>query len=637
MEEIKLNGESKDITQDNIDKLKELFPEIVTEGMIDFDKLKVILGENIDGSDERYNFTWPEKNKIIQKSQKPSKCTLIPSKEDSKNWDITQNLYIEGDNFEVLKLLQKSYYNKVSAIYIDPPYNTGNNILYLNDYSENPLEYLKITGKIVEDDETGKQFKVSTNSETDGRYHTNWLNIIYPVLRLGKNLLSDNGLIFIAIDDYEYARLKMISDEIFGEPNFLGTVVTKCNPQGRGKKNLDPVHEYHLIYAKDIDSMVELRLKKKSDVLEYQNFMRSGTNSRKYERPYRFYPMLVKDNKVSVISPEEYKKIYNGNSFDEEFLNHLDEKYSSLGYEVIFPIAKNGEEKVWQRTYQRAHDECSTYVFQNGKIKTPKDNYRTPITLWTDVEYSNVSNGTNELKKLLNTDKTFDMYPKSIFTVEDLISLAPEGIILDFFSGSGTTAHSVFKYNDENDKNNRFILVQIPALCDEDSDAYKEGYRNICELAEKRIKSAGEKVISESGNKELDIGFKVFKLASSNLTKWNPNVDNLEDSLVSAADNIVEGRTSLDLVYEIMLKYGLELTLPVEEISKDIFSVAFGSLVICLRENVDENVIQEIFKLINGSAVSRVVFKDNGFKTDSDKTNIKENLRVNGVDEFITI
>ena len=229
------------------------------------------------------------------------------------------------------------------------------------------------------------------------------------------------------------------------------------------------------------------------------------------------------------------------------------------------------------------------------------------------------------------------MYPKSIFTVEDLISLAPEGIILDFFSGSGTTAHSVFKYNDENDKNNRFILVQIPALCDEDSDAYKEGYRNICELAEKRIKSAGEKVISESGNKELDIGFKVFKLASSNLTKWNPNVDNLEDSLVTAADNIVEGRTSLDLVYEIMLKYGLELTLPVEEISKDIFSVAFGSLVICLRENVDENVIQEIFKLINGSAVSRVVFKDNGFKTDADKTNIKENLRVNGVDEFITI
>ena len=633
MKESVLNGESKDIVLENISKLKKIFPEVVTEDKIDFKKLELILGEEIDDSKEKYSFTWPGKTQAIRESQKQSTETLRPSREDSKNWEYTQNIYIEGNNLEVLKLLQKSYYNKIKAIYIDPPYNTGNDILYKNDYSISEDEYLINSNQklIVSEEITNKRLdlKITTNTESNGRFHSDWLSMMYPILKLGRNLLSDDGIMFIAIDDNEVENLKKICIEIFGEYNYIGTLVTLCNPQGRDKKNLDPIHEYHLIFSKNKDEMNDLKILRDSTEQEYQSFLRSGTNSRKYERPKRFYPMLIKNNSVFSITPEEYSKIYVDGVFDEEYIVKLTDKYKKLGFEVIYPIARNGEEKVWQRKFERAYNECSEYIYENGKIKTPKDRFRTPVSLWTDAIYSNVQYGTNLLKNIFNNEKLFD-YPKSINTVKKLISMASEGIILDFFSGSATTAHAVMDYNNEHNSNYKFIMIQIPAVIDEKLD----NLNTLCEIGKERIRRAGEKIVEESGNKDLDIGFKVFKLDSSNLEKWNPDYNNIQQSLT--IDNIKKGRTNEDLVYEIMLKYGIDLTLPFEE-HDNIYSIGFGALVICLDDNITKDITNSILEFTKDSSTSRVVFKDSGFKSDADKTNIKEILKTNNIDEFITI
>ena len=286
----KLQGTSMDIVQDNIEKLKQIFPEIFTEGKIDFQVLKQLLGEHIENDKERYSFTWKGKTQARQIAQDKSTGTLRPDRDNSKDWENTENLYIEGDNLEVLKLLQKSYHGKIKMIYIDPPYNTGTDILYKNNYST-PLEYYKkFIGEISDEN-----FVLTTNSDTSGRYHSNWLSIMYPVLKLGRNLLSQDGIIVIAIDDYEQSRLKLLCDEIFGEYNFIGTIITRCNPQGRGKKNIDPVHEYHLVYSKNVEMMKELKVKKRNYTKDdFSNLLRSGTNSRREERPRRYYPILFK-------------------------------------------------------------------------------------------------------------------------------------------------------------------------------------------------------------------------------------------------------------------------------------------------------------------------------------------------------
>ena len=636
-----LDGKSMDVVADNIEKLRSIFPEVFCEDKIDFEKLQEVLGNYIEDKEERYRFEWNGKSQAIRIAQTPSTGTLRPCKEESKNWDTTQNLYIEGDNLEVLKLLQKSYQNKVKMIYIDPPYNTGTDIIYKNDYSDSIQYYKKFTGQITDDN-----FKKTTNSETNGRYHSNWLNMMYSVIRLGRNLLSEDGLIVIAIDDYEQSRLKLICDEIMGESNFVGTVVSRCNPQGRGKKNLDPVHEYHLLYAKSLELLPEIQIKKRSTQKTYKNLMRSGTNSRKNERPYRFYPILLKNGEISMITMEEYNKIYcKENGFNEQFIEELKEKYVKLGYKVIFPIAGNGEEKVWQRTFERVLGEYKTYIYQSGQIKTPDLEYRTPVSLWIDDIHSNVSNGTNMLINIFGGKKIFD-YPKSIFTVKDFISLAPKGIVLDFFSGSCTTAHAVMKLNSEDNGDRKFIMVQLPEKLDERSEAYKNNYDTLCDIGKARIKLSGDRILSENKGKDgienLDIGFKVLKLDSSNIKKWNPDYDNLEQSFDDMLDNFVPNRTDEDVVYEIMLKYGIDLTYPVEEKiinGKKIYSVGFGALIICLDNDITLDVIEGIVELKKelSPEVCRIVFKDNGFTNDSVKTNAIQILRRNNIKEIMSI
>lgn len=642
MEEVKLSGKSKNIISENILKMMKIFPEVVVDNKINFEKLKFLLGEDIEESNERFMFTWPGKAKAVNSIKIPTTGTLRPCKDESINWDTTKNLYIKGNNIDVLKLLQKGYYKKVKAIYIDVPYNAGQDIIYKNDYKDSIDNYLKITGqRVIKDGET---VNVINNTESNGRYHSNWLCEMYPCLDIAKELLDDEGIIFIAIDDHEFSNLKQITDDIFNEINYIGTLVTKCNPQGRGKKNLDPIHEYHLIYAKNINLIAELKLERNNEdnEIEYQNFRRSGTNSRKYERPNRFYPMLVKENKVSVITQEEYYKIYDGNNFNENHLGYLKDKYEKLGYQVIFPIAKNGEEKVWQREYKRAAKECNTYIYEGENIKTPKSDFETPKSLWYEPEHSNVEYGTNLLKKLFDGQKTFE-YPKSIHTVKELISMTNEGIILDFFAGSSTTAHAVMQLNAENDTNYQYIMVQIPAIIGEDENAYALGYRNICQVGIDRIKKAGKEI--EKENPQVDIGFKVFNLDSSNLKEWDPQYENISNSLDDYLNNRKEDRSDEDLIYELLLKYGVDLRLPIithESDNNTIYSVVGESaLLICVDDNISKDISNELLNIIKNdlkirNKEMRIIFNDNGFVSDEDKINISEKLRSKGFTKFVT-
>lgn len=624
---------SADVIEKNVKKIREAFPGCVTEITengkvklaVDFDALKEELtGSIITDKQERYLFTWPDKAKAKQKAVARISATLRPCREESVSFDTTENVYIEGNNSEVLKLLQEPYLGKIKMVYIDPPYNTGNNIIYKNDFSQNAEEYIQTSGQLDVDGN-----RLTLNTESNGRFHTDWLNIMYPVLRLAKDLIREDGYIAVAIDDNELYNLKKLADEIFGESNYVGTIVTKCNPQGRNKNNIDPVHEYHLIYARSILKMPLLRIGKDGQSDGYGYLMRSGTNSRKNERPYRFYPMLYKDGKVSVIERDEYGKIYNPQTgFDEEYIAALKAKYESLGYAYILPISHDGEYKVWQRVYDRVKDECGAYIYEKGQIKVPAENDRTPVSLWSEEKYSNVAYGTNNLKALFgNNTIPFD-FSKSIYTVKDLISLntGDGDIILDFFSGSATTAHAVMQLNAEDGGNRKFIMVQLPEPCGEKSEAYKAGYKNICEIGKERIRRAGKKITEEFENSKRtgaagarcpDVGFRDFKLDSSNMQPvfYNPR-ETKQSLLDTAVDNIKPDRTPLDLLFQVMLDLGVLLSAGIEEkqiAGKKYYAVNGNCLIACFDDDIDNSVITEIAK----KKPLYAVFKDKSFASDS--------------------
>lgn len=624
MIETTLNGKTKDIVQDNIEQLKQLFPEIITEGKIDFDKLKEVLGKEIDDTNERYDFTWKGKHEAVKISQTPSEGTLRPSKEDSKNWDTTENLYIEGDNLEVLKLLQKSYYGKIKMIYLDPPYNTGNDFVYEDDFRDNLKNYL-------EQDEEG--FNVSSNPETSGRYHTNWLNMIYPRLKLARNLLSEEGVIFISIDDNELNNLKKLCDEIFGEINFIGQFnwyksQTPPNLSLKLTKNI----EYILCYEKKRDNTKYKGLKKESKSTD--PITKPNNTIKELKFPINSLNIKIKEDTIK-------KGVYGTEKYPNELLNDMVIKNNTNTNEVIFR-----NKFIW--TQEKLDEELSkgTQIFLSKSLvlsfkKSEYDN-QVPAN-YISAEVGNTTENAGKYIQKLFGKKIFD-YPKPTDLIEYLFNfkISKEDIFLDFFSGSSTTAEAVMNINFKNNTRNKFIMVQLPENTDKNTEAFKAGYKNICEIGKERIRRVGDKILEENPKSNLDIGFKVFKLDSSNLTKWNPDVDNLENSLVAASDNIVEGRSELDLVYEIMLKYGVELTESVEEISFDkynFYSVDDGALVICLNNHVTRDVAEDILKIKEDLSpdIIRVVFKDNGFEGDADKTNVKEILRNNQVDEFITI
>ena len=650
--ETKLDGKTLDIEGENIEKLKTIFPEVFTEGKVDFEKLKQVLGNYVEDSNERYNFTWNGKGQALRLSQTPSLGTLRPCREESKNWDTTENLYIEGDNFEVLKLLQKSYYGKVKVIYIDPPYNTGKDFVYKDDFRDSLKNYKRITGQV-----NGENNRLSTNTETSGRYHTDWLNMMYPRLRLARNLLTDDGVVFISIDDNEIANLRQLCDEVFGEDNFI-SIISRITKKGGNKGFfIKPKKDYILFYFKRtmaVDSKTFGRPIVDNKIVEWQEEIFCG-KSRLFKRgdiPYRAKLDVRPNQRYYIEAPDGSLLIPPGDVFPEV----------KRDAELVRPVSNNDKCWTWSRDRYLVEKNKGRFMFLKSERSPFLDENRKQAkwTVYKKVfkgemegqreipsDFIDVFENSRGTKELASLDIPFD-YPKPSDMIKHLLEYTSrkDDIILDFFAGSSTTAHAVMQLNAEDGGHRKFIMVQLPELTDEKSEAYKAGYMNICEIGKERIRRAGEKIKEENKDKEgienLDIGFKVLKLDTSNIREWQPDYDNLEQSLLDYVDNYVKGRTELDVVYEIMLKYGLDLTYPVNEFTianKKVYSINFGMLMICLDNEITVEVAKGIIAKAKelGPQSTRVVFKDNGFKTDSNKTNIKEILKSGGIEEFITL
>jgi len=627
-------SQSENIVETNIDKLKALFPEIVTEGKIDFKVLQEVLGNELEEDDEYYRFTWAGKANARREAQKPSTGTLRPAPEESVNWDSTQNLYIEGDNLEVLKLMQKSYAGKVKMIYIDPPYNTGKDFVYKDNYKDNLRNYQEVTGQV---DEEGN--KLSTNSDSDGRYHSNWLNMMYPRLRLARNLLSDDGVIFMSIDDNEVENLKKLSDEIFGADNFVAQLPTVMNLKGNNDQfAFAGTHEYTMVYSKNYEKSSfyefyvtdkELDLWEKDEHGLFKkgaNLKATGINAPRHKRPNLFFPVYVNgEDKVSLEPQDGYEAILPFTDNSEMSWRWSKEKFTSELYNLIISRNNNGIS-----IYKKQRSES-----EDKPTKKPKSVFIKP-------EYSS-GNGTQAIKQLFN-DKVFD-FPKPVQLLYDFLTIGTrnDDILLDLYSGSASSAHAVMQLNLEDGGNRKHIQVQLPEPADEKSEAFKSGYKTIADIGKERIRRAAKKIAEEhpEKSKNLDLGFKVFKLDTSNLKGWDGNPDNLDDSLFDAQDNIKTDRTEHDVLYEILLKYGLDLSLPIEEKvieGKTVFSVGFGALFICLGDNLSSKVAEGIgaWKEELQPEVCRVVFKDSGF-TDVEKTNSVQILKRFGVEEVRSI
>ncbi|RLA84512.1 MAG: site-specific DNA-methyltransferase [Epsilonproteobacteria bacterium] len=605
----KLDGNSLDIVSNNVTQLKEIFPEVFSEDKIDFKKLEEELGNFTDTSNERYNFTWNGKQEAKKIAQTPSTGTLRPCKEDSKDLDTTQNLYIEGDNLEVLKLLQKSYNKKVKMIYIDPPYNTGKDFVYKDNFKDNIKNYLELTGQV---DSEGN--RLSTNSDTSGRYHSDWLNMMYPRLKLARNLLTDDGFIFISIDDSEITNLRKICDEIFGEDNFISEFMwRKKKETANDGKDISIKSEYILSYKKTSDFYYN-RLPLREDYLK-QSYSNPNNDPRGVWRGVSI--------KLSV--------------------GHQGGGYK---YDIKTPSGKVFSEE-WtlpQNTFDLLLEDDRVYYGKNNDAQPQKKIFalesKGQIADNLLLEHGTNKEGKNMLLKLFN--KSYFDTPKPIKLIKHFLKLATESkdnIILDFFSGSATTAHSIMELNSEDLGNRKFVMVQLP------EETKDRDYTTICEIGKERIRRAGEKILADNQDKDLsnlDIGFKVFKLDSSNIKEWDSDFDNLAENLLDSVENIKSDRTSEDLLYEILLKYGLDLTLPIEEKiinDKKVFVIGFGALVVCLDDEITIEVVEKIAELKEEyeTETMRVVFKDSSFKDAVVKTNAIQVLKQFGIDEVVSV
>lgn len=612
---------SANIVADNIELLKQLFPTIVKEGNIDLNELKALLGETVEEKEEYYRFTWAGKNQARLEANKPTTATLRPNKADSKDWDTTNNIFIEGDNLEVLKLLQKSYANKIKMIYIDPPYNTGKDFVYKDNYADNLGNYLNITNQT---DEQGK--KTSTNTESDGRYHSNWLNMMYPRLRLARNLMTDDGVIFISIDDNEVHNLRKACDEVFGEDNFIANIIWKKKYSvANDAKYLSTSHDHIMLYSKN------------------KQFCKLGLLSR------------TEDQLAYYKNPDNDKRgVWQSTSLSVSRLTEKDIYPIKSPSGTIFYPPMGSAWRFSQDKLQELISDGRIYFGEDGK-NTPRQKRFlsevqqgiTPSTVWDFSEVGHTDEGKKETTKLFNA-AVFD-YPKPIRLLKRIIEISDlnNDIVLDFFSGSGSTAHSVLQLNAEDGGVRKCISVQLPELTDEKSEAYKAGYKTIAEITKERIRRAGEKIKNDyKDNKEvinkLDVGFKAFKLDSSNIQAWDGNPDNLEEQLDVFANNIKTDRTEEDILFEILLKYGLDLTVAIEEKTisgQKVFSVGQGTLFICLSNAISPAVSEGIgaWKQELNPTICRVIFKDTGFQSDKDKTNAMQILKRFGIEEVNSI
>ena len=624
--------QSGNVVQRNIDALVALFPNCLTERQIDcgggkmraeraidFDKLRQELGDDfVEGNEERYQFTWPGKREAIRLANAPTNCTLRPVRDDSVDFDNTQNLYIEGDNLEVLKLLRETYLGKVKMIYIDPPYNTGHDFVYEDDFSQSEDEYAGRSGQY---DELGN--RLVANTESNGRFHTDWLNMIYPRLKVARDILSDDGVIFISIDNNEIENIKKVADEIFGEDNCLGVISNVNNPKGRSDdKYIATAHEYILVYSKNVtcvswygfEPTEEKIIKRYNKTDEKGNKYReidlrkTGENDLREDRPNLFYYFYY--NQIT------------GDFFPSRELNNID------GYIRICPLREDGKEGNWRWGIDTAISQINELTpkfmparkvwgimqkdFLEGRSLVK------PTSAWTFKDV-NSERGSEDFIEL-GFDKRIFPKPKPIGTIKRCIILSmkeDDAVVLDFFSGSATTAHAVMQLNAEDGGNRKFIMVQLPEVTDEKSEARKAGYSNICEIGKERIRRAGKKILEELGkrnvelgifsgdnsslpisNSSLDVGFRVLRLDSSNMEDVYYTPDKFDPTQLQGLLNNVKGdRCDEDLLFQVMLELDIPLSasIVVEQISgKRVFNVSDGHLIASFDKDVNESTVTEI-------------------------------------------
>jgi len=621
---------SADLVAANLNMMKALFPEAFAEGKIDFDVLKQLLGGALDEREEKYGLNWHGKRRARQLALTPSNGTLRPCPEDSVNWDTTQNLMIEGDNLEVLKLLQKSYAGKVKLIYIDPPYNTGKDFVYPDNFQDSIQNYLELTGQV----EGGK--KISSNTESSGRFHTDWLNMMYPRLKLARNLLREDGLICISIDDCERDSLRKACDEVFGEENFVESIIWKKRYGGGAKeKHLVSVHEYVLIYARDLNELGELYVPQSKEAIE-RYYIKKDKN---YEKrgAYRTHPLEAtksmgdRPNLVFPIPGPDGTQVLPKRQWlwSKERVNA-----AFASDEIEFLKDKDGNWTAHSKQYLKDED---------GELRQAK--------AFSIIDNVFSQHGTNELLDLFGNAHIFP-FPKPTGLVRPLLDFGIpdlDGIVLDFFAGSATTAHALMGLNSADNGNRRFILVQLPEpiepnenkvaadLCDQLGKP-----RNIAELTKERLRRAAKKIKAENPMFAGDLGFRVFKLDSSNIRAWEPDRDDLGKSLLDAADHLKADRSEQDVLFELLLKLGLDLTVPIEDksiLGKTVHSIGAGVLIACLAEKIAQKEVEPLaqgivawHKKLAPAGDTTVVFRDSAFADDVAKTNLTAILQQHGLE-----
>ncbi len=620
-------AQSADILAGNIEQLKTIFPEAFTEGKIDFEVLRQLLGGTVEEREEKYGLNWHGKRKARQLALTPSTGTLRPCPEESVEWDTTKNLMIEGDNLEVLKLLQKSYSGEVKLIYIDPPYNTGKDFVYPDNFQDNIKNYLELTGQV----DGGR--KISSNTEASGRFHTDWLNMMYPRLKLARNLLRDDGVIFISIDDNEVSNLRKLCDEIFGEDNFIALFIWEKRKNRENRKMVSSRHDYILSYCKSVADS--------SDVISmlpmnYEAIAR-------YKNP---------DNDPRGLWKSDPATAQAGHGTKNQF------------YTLIAPNGKHHElssGRCWLYTeavMNEAIRDLRIWFGQDGngvpRIKTyldAKERGLTTESIWFATEVSTNEKAKNDLKDLFDGLSVFDT-PKPTELIQQMLRVgASDGVILDFFAGAGTTGHAVMAQNAIDDSNRRYILVQLPEPLDPENKDQKTAAdycaqigkpRNIAELTKERLRRAARKIKDENPLFPGDLGFRVFKLDSSNINTWEPDRNNLELALSNSIDHLKGDRTEADILYELLLKLGLDLCVPIEKRSfegKEVHSVGGGVLLVCLATHVTRDEVEPLaqgivawHKELAPAGETTSVFRDSAFADDVAKTNLAAILQQHGLE-----
>ena len=612
---------SADVIAENVEHLKTLFPEACTEGKIDFDVLRQLLGGEIDEREEKYGLNWHGKRRARQLALTPSTGTLRPCREDSVDWDTTQNLMIEGDNLEVLKLLQKSYAGKVKLIYIDPPYNTGKDFVYPDDYRDNIQNYLKLTGQT--DDENQK---LSSNTDASGRFHTDWLNMMYPRLKLARNLLRRDGAICVSLDDTEFGNLRGIADEVFGGENFLATIAwEKVHTRKNSSKTFSISHDYVVVYARSKEDWDRILIP------------REGPSA--YKNPDNDPKGPWKADPVTAHNP--YSADYTIEKPNGVILSRPLGRYWSFSEET-WKAKVDANEVIWGSG--KSYPMIKRYLsdVQDGLV---------PVTLFPREFAGDTATAKKEVDGLFAAQGVFE-YPKPTLLIRRLIQICarPTDIVLDFFAGSGTTGHAVMAQNATDAGNRSFILVQLPEALNPDSSEQKPAADfctklarpcTIAELTKERLRRVGEKISDENASFTGDIGFRVFKLDTSNIRAWEPNNDDLDGTLFDNIDHIKPDRSEDDILYELLLKLGLDLCVPIETrtiVGKNVHSIGAGTLISCLDERINREDVEplslgivEWHKELAPAGDSTVVFRDSAFADDVAKTNLAAILEQHGL------